>query len=1729
MKTRIIVMHALAALIFLASVATACGAEMKFPFTAVTLDQETNRPLAGVTVTAQRLRPEKPAARINLTSDAEGKVQSALPAGIYRIGVNRQGFAGDEMQFDFPVKDTPVMTLPLFKEAVVSGRLLDEQGKALSGLTVKGGDRNVVTDGNGAFLINGLSRGHLEISVAHPTLVIDRTIGMYLSPGDTRNLGNLTVRRGGALSIHVTASDGNTSTARPLVRLHLTLRGTQAEQYGSSDDKGNLVFERLSPGVYTIQSYDDRIMDLSGPQVEIKPGERSEFKLQTVLRPPSLRFQHFGDTLLPQTAVKVRLSSFRVTEARVVIYAVKPSPVFTGKGDDDNAPSPPEGTRKVVKSFNVTFKLDKRHNGRKTITLPPLGPGSYLLEVKNSTVGKSADRNSKGANSASAPFLVTRLGLVAKNSPTGTLIYAADLVNGRSLPDVQVNIFPLQDRTGDKTLFSAKTSPDGFATYTGPPQGIRVVGRWGDSYAFLPVGREQTGKTNELAGYLYTERPAYRPGQTVYFKGIVRKRNGEGYSLADRKQARVTIVDSSEQTLLEKDFSISATGTFHGEFPLPATPSLGGYTLTASDGEEKWSADFKVLEYRKPEFEVTASQPQKFVLAGEKASFTVRARYYFGAPVTDAKVRYRIYASRMYGYDREDEEYERDDEESGGYEGYADFLGEGEATTSSAGEAVFHLDIQPTSVPLVYSVECDVTDLASRQVSATSRFTVVPSLINLSVHADTYLTAPEKPARFTLKAGTWEGKPVRTTVKLTVEEQRYDKKSRSYHFSSVDTVEAATDATGEGSFLYDFPRPGNWRITASARDKGGREATGEEWVWVWREGFAWDSSYRELGLVTDKKSYKPGDTARLIVKNPAPGASLLLAVEGREVYSRRRIPLKEAVEVIDVPIPDEYAPYVFISASLIHKGRFFTRTRRLRVDHRPNLLNVEVTPDKAIYAPGDTVRLNVKARGSDSGTKGAELSLGVVDEAIYAIARERSDDIYTVFRGTREHLVTTLHSFPRVYLGGAAKDEAVDARDNQGIKVRKLFKDTAFWLPVLQTDGEGRGTAEFVLPDNLTTWRATAIGHTPASEFGSGVTKFISRLDVMARLQPPRYLVQGDELKIPGMVNNVTDTEKGVTGHFGTQRLSILGNSSFGDTVPAGGTLRRDVTVRAESAGEAIMRMDVSAGDRGDAMEIGLPILPRGLKRNSSGNIVLREGSADTTVEFPREAFADGALLTVNLSPNLGSSLNQSLRQLVEFPYGCVEQTMSRFLPAVYVRNLSETGRLKLDTGIADKLPQVLEAGLSRLYDFQHEDGGWGWWKEDPTDAAMTAYVLYGMSLARTSGVKLKGEVYQKGVESLKELISRNAVAQLPFAYRALTMGGVTDETVEKRIEQNWPQYEPSEKVQYIEAILNRGEKERAQKLLEGIRGQVMREGSAAWLKDRDADSWWYSHRWAGSAVEATAGLLETVLRLNPADPLAPSLAEFLIQRRSGRWWNTTRATAMVIKALADYSGETGTYNAQLLLNGKVVERVSVVEGKAVAGQTQITIPAAQLQRGTNRLTLEKDSPAGAAHLSAVLDYAVPPELAMQTPGITIERRVYRLVSRREGDRWRMEQVPLRKEEVLAPGDTLEVRLVIENSEPLEHVIVEDPLPAGFEVDETKGDGRFAEFDWYWDWYTHRERHDERMAFFINLLSTGKHEFRYVMHPELEGKTLALPASVWPMYRPAIRAESRPWEVTVGK
>ncbi len=1670
------------------------------------LAAETNKPVSGAVVDIAFENMEaKPFA--TLTTDDSGKVVTQLARGSYRYLVRARGFGVTSgYLYVEPGTEKPSAGSWLNRAASISGRLVDSTGKPMAGVWLMlGRIHRCVTDNNGRFSFTELdAHGHNLVS-AHEGWTLEKAMYPQVEAGEKKELGDVVLKR--AASLKATLKLQDTTRIPVPAGITLSVSGNGLWKSIKTDNDGVIRVTGMPPGTYTVATSDNRLKP-SEKKVTLAEGGTSELVVETAPRPPSLEIEEYGDIFLPEKALKMKAYGLWVTEATATIFKVPKESITDGPKLLSSVAGMETRGLNIARQFKVSFKKGKNDNhNRGRFKLPPLAPGPYILTLEGS-----------GASSRIA-FLVTRLGLVAKVSPDSIMLFASDLVTGKPMPGVT-----LQVRVDDKSI-KTLTGADGTALFEKKKNTGIIAGSDGENLALLPLATEEAPEApSEFKGYIYTERTAYRPGQKVYYKGVLRKLSNDSYRMPDIKTVHIKVTDSGDKLVHESDLAMSGKGSFNGNFDLAARPTLGEYSITASAGEEQWRGSFKVLEYRKPEFELKLSPQGPHHLSGSKVPVRLAGRYYFGAPVAGAKVTWRAYTS-PFAPDPDDSAGGQFGDEQENYAGYGEFVGEGEATLDSSGEVLLQIPAKSHEFPTVYQIEADVADSSSRQVSGSASFTVVPSLLDLRIRGEEYLLKPGQDTGFRVRVSDWQGRPQKAvSVFATLNESIYDKKSRKSIWRETGKLYGTTDAQGSVRLASSFPRTGHWKVVARANDKEGRASIQETSTWVWRYGSQWEGSYRELEAEFDKKVYKPGDRARLIVKSPASGATLLLTIEGRRIHRRSLVRLDGAVQVIEIPVTEELAPNIYVSAVVIHGGRFFQQTGLLKVDHEPGKLSLDLKADKDIYAPGDTARITIKTTVDKKPAK-SELSLAVVDEAIFAVAPERRDDIYRFFKGRREHLVTTIHSFPRLYLGGASKDAALRGEDDElkGIKVRKVFKDTAGWFPMLDAASDGIVTAEVQLPDNLTTWRATAVGHTEEQQFGSASTKFIAKLPFMARLSPPRFFIEGDSLQVPGTVTDTTGTEQQVTARFEASGLTISGESSFKATLAPDASMRKDVSLKAGPATEATIKLTAKGTKGADAMELVVPVLHRGLPREVAGAISLTETSAETNLKLPDDQMPGSAILTTTFSPTAAYSIVPALERLIAFPYGCVEQTMSRFLPAAYTKSLISRGGWDIPKNLESKLPSILSEGMKHLQELQHQDGGWGWWKNDKTSPELTAMVLSGLATAKKAGLDLDDSVIKRGLKSAEKQFETSTPLQSALLYRAVTAHGSRNEVAEKKISASVDKLPLNGKIAWADSLANTGRAPESAALLEALKKQLKEDGAAAYISDENLQ--W---RWGGSTLETTSALLSSLLRVAPKDPFLPRLADYIQRKQAGGWWHTTALSSAAVMALADFVGSTGEkvadYRAELLHNGKPVASWKVEKGRITDGSPTVSIPAS---KGNNIIRLLRDKPEGTARLALSIGYRVAPESATSVKGLSLERNIYRIKSVKDGEAWRHEYTPLKQGEAVTAGEDLEVRLVVTNDQDLEYLILEDRLPAGFEVRQADRDPRYSGQSWYRGWYDHKERRDATVAWFMGRLSAGRHEFRSVIYPELTGTALALPASVWPMYRPEFRSESAPWQVNI--
>ncbi len=718
-------------------------------------------------------------------------------------------------------------------------------------------------------------------------------------------------------------------------------------------------------------------------------------------------------------------------------------------------------------------------------------------------------------------------------------------------------------------------------------------------------------------------------------------------------------------------------------------------------------------------------------------------------------------------------------------------------------------------------------------------------------------------------------------------------------------------------------------------------------------------------------------------------------------------------------------------------------------------------------------------------------------------------------------------------------------------ELRSRFADTALWAPAVTTGTDGSAEVEVTLPDNLTTWVFTARGASEETLVGEGRARVRVRVPLLVRISAPRFLGQKDTTEVSTVVHNETGREVEAT-----VSLRPAGVGSRG-AVETKARLTKD-EVRAflwgladGRPGLARLRAEALTPVASDAQEIPLPVLPHGIpwRRGASGTC---RDSSVAALDLPEGTIPGTVRLRLSVSPALDGVILEALRWNGAFPYGCLEQTVNRFLPALAYEAAVQRAGLP-DAGLRERLREAVERGLLTLYGLQRDDGSFGWFGSSAGgDPVMTGYAVLAMLRANAQGHAVAERYRSLGVEAARRLAKSASPDDRAWLLFALAHGGAADLEDLNTVFRGREGLSDRGLACLALAMSLTGRGDRAAEAVALLRGRAVVEGDRTHWDDGTATC-----RRRGLPVddgafhrvhdaEATALALSALLAVLPDDPLVDPALRWLLDRRQGPAWRSTRDTGAVVDALAAVVMRRGVERNDFAL------RVFVNDGAAPVKSFEIRNPADGsrasleeelavdgLRAGRNTVRLEKDGP-GSFHWGLSLDaYTVSGEEDIPAAGnlLRVERRWVRYAPAREGPAaeaasedppvgWTCLDPAVRPGDDALPslrvagsGDLYRAVVVVEARAPMSYVLVEDPLPAGCEVVEGREEGTFDRF----------ERRDDRAVFFLAQVPEGRHVLSYVVQAVFPGAYRALPATASGMYEPEVWGRSAEARLTVER
>ncbi|MFT3890368.1 MAG: Ig-like domain-containing protein [Anaerolineales bacterium] len=1229
-----------------------------------------------------------------------------------------------------------------------------------------------------------------------PEKMLDRNVGYILNVGkDAKSQGGMTLGEdyGAVLRTYdnfaVTSTNSNFSTTTISFNAPLP-EGDYTNFVTGTPELDNFAVELSEDGFHLIVRGDftpdtNYIIQVSGLLKDKwgqSLGDPFILDFRTAPLNPSVSLQRFGPSTVfvrPDDPV-LDVSISNLIKANVIVAPVTPLEFLPMYDSFDNQQSfIPSKSSTYEQMVNVPSSETRAVQLKLAQSGTQLVPELYYVNVASS---QFKDDSKKIFLTVSS-----HVNLTFKLGATEALLWAVDLPTQTPIAGAPVSIYdgagnPLVSGTTDsdglwKTEVPATDRPL-FAMLGQPGDdnfGL-AVSNWADGLRPWDFGYESDVRVPHTEVYMYTDRPIYRPGQTVYFRGVARQAFNGRYELPTVGTITLNLSDANGTNLATFDAQLTPYGTFNGQFKLSNDAVPGYYTFQNQALQLYFS--FQVAEYRKPEVDLGIALSADKIKLGTPAQATVNARYFFDAPAGNLDVHWALYTRPDTFYLPNYNTGVIDTSWLDVFHMPTDFgsvylgksIADGTGQTTPDGTLSIELPAIPESeVGQIVTLEVTATDESGLPVSASAEMHVHPADFYIGVHPDQWTGTVNAPIGFEVYTVDWSQNPsgdkaLVAEFKQVRWEKTVDKDGYPHYkpvYTSVSSSNLATAPDGKARLSFVPPNSGTYML-----DVSGEGAHTQTLIWVGGAGSAsWpDLPNQRFEITADKDSYVAGDTAKIFIPNPFVTNSLALVTVERGIVSKAEvIRLSGSGKEYSLPLTADDAPNVYVSVTVMGQGNDF-RAGLVNIPVAPDAqkLNVQVLANPTEAGPRDDVTFDVQVTDNAGQPVEGEFSFSVVDKAVLALADPNAPDILPAFYSNQPLGIDTgislaAYSGRQVTvpggLGGGGGEPTTVTREN--------FPDTAYWNPSLVTNSEGRGQVTMTLPNSLTTWKVDMRGLTADTKVGQAETEIVATKSLLIRPVTPRFLVNGDHALMAAIINNNTANKLSASVNLQTDDGFVLDEPDKATQqvdIPAHGRTRVEWWGKAGLVESADLVFSVTTTDTPALQDSArpswgkLPILQYTAPQAFvSGGALRGATSQQEVISLPRTFTPSaGGGLELELSPSLAGSLLSGL-EAMEVPDSSLsaEANLSYLLPNVEVyRSLNNAGLN--DPKLTDRVTQNIATSVSRLATLQNADGGWSWWgkpipeTEIKSDPYITAYVFFGLLRARAIGISVNDDVLQR-------------------------------------------------------------------------------------------------------------------------------------------------------------------------------------------------------------------------------------------------------------------------------------------------------------------------------------------------------------------------------------------------
>lgn len=1388
---------------------------------------------------------------------------------------------------------------------------------------------------------------------------------------------------------------------------------------------------------------------------------------------------------------------------------------------------------------------------------------------------------------------VTNLGITAKFSPENTVAWVTTLDSGQPVAGATVEV-----RTEDNRLLdTGTTAADGTVSFRGwSTYGLKQEDRWSQPrlYLFARSGSEvaMIGNTwnwnidpwtfnldydysPELptyTGMAFTERGLYRAGDEVYVKGALRELKSGRYQLPELKQLDFKLTDSRGQLVSLGVVDLGTFGSFDQTLALQKTAPTGWYSLYyyRPGGARKslkddsvapfFTESFRVEAFRPAQFEVKVDVNEPTYAFGDKMQAEILGRYLFGGlmkgDALEWTVRAEPHAFQPEGWDGYDFGISSwlADDDAPAQEAKMLNSGKGQLNDEGKKKLDVELALKYTGSAAV-TVEGTVTSASRQQISGRASVMVHPGSFLIGLRPKGSFLSAGTPAGIDLVTVKPDGKAESgRQVSLELFRREWHSVRRAGTGGDYEWVVTHEDqkvgepvaATSEANAVLANLLPdksGYYVVKATALDEKGRKiethtsfyASGADYV-AWARG-----ENDSVELVPDKKTYKPGDTARILVKSPYESCQALVTVERELVMRRYVVELKGSTPTFELPIQSDDLPNAFVSVVLI-KGRvpdkgqdesgedlgkpsFRLGYLNLPVDTGEKHLTVTVKTDKEEYQPRQDVTIELEVKDSQGRPVQAEVDVAVVDRGVLNLIDYQTPDFFAPFYGPRSLRVRTAE-LRRDVIGmrsyGTKGDPDGGGGGESSGETREDFKATPYWNPTVMTDAQGKATLTFPLSDSLTSFRVMATALTRSSDFGAGESEFRVNKPLQMLPSVPRFVRVEDRFQAGVLVSNNTKSPGTVEVSVQAEGVDLSGNASATVSVPAGEEKEVLFDFLAKKPGSGNLVFQAVMGSDKDGLRLPLPVqLPIATETVATTG-EMTEGTHKEALELSSKPEPTVGGLQVTLSSTILSGLQGALEYLETYPYGCLEQRLSKIAPELMLPDLLKAyGR-----GSSKEARAHVQEVLDELGGFQAPGGGMYLWPSGTwVNDYLSVYALDILDRAKLQGYKVDERTYN-GLRGYVKRLPNASKFDYPYAegeklivrsyaVALLARLGVKDRGAFDNLYTDRKNMPLEARVSLYRAARLMGVgKEKTQGLRDELTSRIRMEADSAYFDEKNIDQLGWTY---GSNLRTTAMILAVLLEDDKPPEFASKVVKYLMGAQENGHWQNTQDDLAVLIALNLYQQkfekENPNFTATLKVGARDLAR-QTFKGRNEQVMTK-SVPMAELPQGKVPVEIA-ESGKGRLYYSLRLKYAPADNVPARDEGFMVLRQV----------------VPVEGAPSLDPtlraGQIYKVTLSVITPQERRFVVLDEPLAGGLEVVqttfETESDSMrralllssSKEKPRWGGTFNHFEINDDRVLLFADSLEAGEHTFEYLVRAGYPGKYSQPATRCEQMYQPEV-------------